>query len=716
MNKVNTVLIAGVVALVLFSSNQIAYAATFTVTKTADTADAVCDADCSLREAIIAANALSGADIVTLPAGTYTLTIPGTGEEAAATGDLDITEDLTINGAGATSTIIDGGGIDRVIQVDSIALFPTTQIDAVTIRNGNPGAELEVFYEGGGIANLNGHMTLTNSTITGNAVLSGGGGGIFNQQILTITNSTISGNTGLSTNTQGGGIYSSGEMAITNSTVSGNSAGGGGGMYGEGMLTITDSTISGNSAVGDGGGIFSFGEMTLTNSTITGNTTGDAGGGIFSLGEMTITNSTVSGNSSGNGGVNSFGAGGGIAAIDSMTVVNSTISGNSAGNGYSGGGIYVVNGPSTVENTIVANNGPSDCLGVITTLGHNLASDVSCAFGGAGDLNSTDPLLGPLSNNGGPTETHALLSGSPAIDAVPLASCTLSFDQRGISRPVGAACDIGAFEGVLNVNHPPVASAGPIQFVEATSPAGASVILDGSGSFDPDFDPLTYEWMGPFGTASGVSPTVTLPLGKSVVTLEVNDGQATSTESVTHEVRDTTPPDTAIISATDGAGAAVPNGASTLSTSMTFIFSGTDIVGVASLECSLDGTPFTPCTSPQNFAGLSLGSHTFQVQAVDTSLNTDSTPASYSWTVLTPAQAIQNLINTVNSMGLPNPVKLSLTAPLNGFNISNVPGTCLRLRVFIGVVNFWQARSQLTTAQAAQLRDAANAIKASLGC
>jgi len=94
-----------------------ARAANFTVTKTADTADGICDADCSLREAIIAANAGPGADIITLPAGTYTLTIAGANEDDAATGDLDIKGDLMINGATGATTIIDGGAIDRVFQV-----------------------------------------------------------------------------------------------------------------------------------------------------------------------------------------------------------------------------------------------------------------------------------------------------------------------------------------------------------------------------------------------------------------------------------------------------------------------------------------------------------------------------------------------------------------------------------------------------------------------
>src|SRR3989344_6403271 len=129
MTKVLSVTVTAGAMVVMFMFATPAFAATFTVTKTADTNDGVCDADCSLREAIGAANALPGADVITLPAGTYTLSIAGTGEDLNATGDLDITGDLTINGAGDT-TIIDGAAIDRVLTV-----FPATivLIDAITV-------------------------------------------------------------------------------------------------------------------------------------------------------------------------------------------------------------------------------------------------------------------------------------------------------------------------------------------------------------------------------------------------------------------------------------------------------------------------------------------------------------------------------------------------------------------------------------------------------
>jgi CSLREA domain-containing protein len=329
------------------------------VSKTADTADGACDiTDCSLREAIIAANAAPGADTITLPAGTYTLTIGGTGEDGAATGDLDIAGGasgaLTINGAGAPTTIIHGDGLDRVFQVQSDA---TVSMSGVTIENGS-----------------------------GTNV----GAGIFSSGALTIDRSTIRGNN-----------------AITNN---------GGGILNQGPLTITNSTISGNTAGSNGGGIYNAfdGSVTLTNSTVSGNTAALSAGGIYNSGP------------------------------GATSLTNVTVSGNSAG---AAGGIRKDSGSITLQNTIVANSTSGDnCLGGITSNGHNLDSGTSCALAGGGDLSSTDPLLGPLALNApGTTRTHALLPGSPAVDAGANAGCPAT-DQRGVARPLGVACDIGAYE------------------------------------------------------------------------------------------------------------------------------------------------------------------------------------------------------------------------------------------------------------------------------
>jgi hypothetical protein len=303
----------------------------------------------TLRSCIIWANGNVGADTLSVPAGTYNLSIAGTAEDAATTGDLDITDDLILNGAGPISTIIDGNALDRVF--DFIA--GTSELSGVTVRNGN-----------------------TNST----------GGGILNHSNLTLSDLAVSGNNA----NQGGGI---------------------------------DNLLGAS--------------LTLSNSTINGNTATSVGGGFRDRGTSVLTNVTLSGNAASEGG--------GMEIRDGTTMLNVTITANSAADG---GGLQTQGAPSlsSVKNTIIAANLIGvDCLGGLTVLGNNLDSDGSCGFG----LTDPAPLLGPLQDNGGPTFTHALLTGSPAIDSGDSSVCispTNDRDQRGFPRPVGASCDIGAYE------------------------------------------------------------------------------------------------------------------------------------------------------------------------------------------------------------------------------------------------------------------------------
>jgi hypothetical protein len=250
----------------------------------------------------------------------------------------------------------------------------------------------------------------------------------------------------------GGGINNSGALTVSNSTISGNSAGfEGGGISNSGTVTVSNSTFSGNSAsVGNGGGIDSGpGTVTVSNSTFSGNSAGDEGGGIFnSYGTVTVSNSTFSGNSAPE-------RGGGIGNIylGSVTVSNSTFSGNSAD---LGGGIFNDNGIATLKNTIVGNSPGGNCSsdsGLLIDGGGNLSyGDATCP-----GINS-DPKLGPLQDNGGPTQTMALGAGSAARDAADDAICAAppvnNLDQRGVARPQGAHCDIGAYEAKPTVYLP----------------------------------------------------------------------------------------------------------------------------------------------------------------------------------------------------------------------------------------------------------------------
>jgi CSLREA domain-containing protein len=335
------------------------------------------DGDCSLREAIRAANsdttvdacpAGSGADTIILPAGVYTLTISGIVEEAAATGDLDITDDLTLIGAGASTTTIDGGGLDRVFHIAPFGVDITVEMSGMTIRNGQA---------------------------------PGGGGGIWNDGLLTIADCAVTGN---GASDEAGGIWNEGTLTVTSSTISNNSATHGGGLKNRVHAT-----------------------MVITNSTISGNSASDSAGGII--------NSAT------------------------LTLINSTIVSNTAGSYYGGIGNFTSGADLRFKNTIIAGNSPQDCGGnwELISLGHNLIQNTSmCSIIGtvddiASDITGRDTRLGSLQDNGGETQTHALLLGSPAVDAGTNDGCPTT-DQRGEARPVdgdhigAATCDIGAYE------------------------------------------------------------------------------------------------------------------------------------------------------------------------------------------------------------------------------------------------------------------------------
>src|SRR5437870_652478 len=266
-----------------------AAAATFTVND--DTADAVDAAPgdgscataggtCTLRAAIQEANAHSGPDTIMVPAGTYLLTILGRGEDMAATGDLDITDDLTIIGAGADRTIVDGNGIDRIFDIE----LPTSRaaivvaIAALTIQNGNsgPGA----LADGGGLYN-SGTLTLRNVVVANNTTAAASGGGITNINDITLTDCVVSGNT---TATYGGGIDNFGTATLENVTVSGNMSGLGGGIANDdasAVAALTNVTIPNNSASpGSGGGFYNLGAATLRYVIVANSPSGDncAGG------------------------------------------------------------------------------------------------------------------------------------------------------------------------------------------------------------------------------------------------------------------------------------------------------------------------------------------------------------------------------------------------------------------------------------------------------
>ena len=385
------------------SPPRVAHAATLTVDTNADENDGSCADDCSLRDAIALA---AGGDTID-----FASSLSGQTIHLAST--LNINKNLTIDGSSLASPMTISGD-----------------------TGGEGTGDVRVFYIFSG-------KTVTFQDLRIVKGVAGVGGGIINYGTLTVTDCELSDN---SPADYGGGIYNTGTLTVTDSTFSDNSADyDGGGIHNTGgTLTVTNSTFSGNTSVGDGGGIFSggTGTLTITNSTFSSNSADyGSGGGIYNTGgTLTVTNSTFSGNTSSD-------YGGGIfnGSAGTLTVINSTFSENLAAGG-GGGGIYSSN-TLNLSNVILANSSSStggDCVNS-ATMGTDINNLIESHSGCGTPVSTADPALGALADNGGPTQTMALHYDSPAIDAGSDADCP-AHDQRGVDRPQGPHCDIGAYE------------------------------------------------------------------------------------------------------------------------------------------------------------------------------------------------------------------------------------------------------------------------------
>lgn len=539
------------------------WGATFEVDRTDDdpaaTGCSPAPNDCSLRGSITRANAEPGADTISVPSGIYTLTVAGIGEDANGTGDLDLTDQVALIGAGIDATIIEGcsdslgncNGVDRVIDSDPTGQGIVISISDLTARKGyprnsNPSAHLDV---GGGILNrgmltLNGvalrdneaangggiwssgYLAVFDSFVTGNVASgsSGTGGGILARDVVEVERVTVDGNRAafwgagvtaygdvaikestISNNIEessigfAGGLSVGGDAVVTRSTISGNSAGYGSGILaGSGTVSLSELTVVDN----DGMGIYTHAAMPgvpvttveISSANIARNGTGILNGsgasmnvrstsvsdnntGVWNYGSISVTEAVIADNGGGGGFVNggtrddpqrpqatlrnvtisgntSTGEGAGIWNLSDgdLSLVNVSVVGNSDSKSLGGGVQNWEGGSVSVRNTIIyGSTGGTDCTGTITSLGHNLDSDNTCQLTATGDLPGTDALVGPLGDNGGGTETHALLSGSPALDKGDNDACP-PVDQRGYVRPADgdgdgvAICDIGAFE------------------------------------------------------------------------------------------------------------------------------------------------------------------------------------------------------------------------------------------------------------------------------
>lgn len=386
-----------------------ALAATITVTTTADELNA--DGDCSLREAIQSANtdtavdactAGAGADTIVLPAGTFTLTLTGIGEDANATGDLDITSNITITGASATTTIIDGNAADRVFHVISPGILT---LNTLTVRNGNPGAG-----DGGGVLATQAGLTLNNVVITQNTTTGNGGGVAYTSPFFifnnfNITESTLSNNTAAT----GGGLYANTDFIYINrSTINNNTATTGAGIFNASYLYLNNTTVSSNNGSGihvEGtAGYFPY--LFLSSTTIVLN-----GGPGLNLQQLVVP----------------------FVVTPVVYYQNTILIGNTIAD-------------CTANATPFRSSGGYNLLGAVATCFTNTPPDI--AFGGAANT----VLNTALTDNGGPTQTHALVSGGPAVNTANPAGCfsynlgQLTVDQRSSLRVIAGRCDIGAYE------------------------------------------------------------------------------------------------------------------------------------------------------------------------------------------------------------------------------------------------------------------------------
>ncbi len=565
-----TLVLSVVVATVVSGTCQ---AANFVVDRTDDEPTATaCTAaanDCSLRGAIIAANALAAsqtpeASDIAVPAGTYTLSQSvscsyrvrncsfASCTSTSSQLPLCINAPVTIHGEGAATTIIDANMLDEAVFVAADAVVG---LQGLTIRNGSttsPGFLLD-YVTGGGLRN-EGTLALTETVITKNHTW-GIGGGIYNTGQLTLLRATVSFNDASKPPdvANAGGIYNarSASLTLVDSTIRDNSSDYGGGIDDSGDVVVRGSTISGNVATtNDGGGIRVYGipgfpaTLTMVDSTVSGNQAGRSGGGLFLSATSTahLDSVTVTDNSGGHFFPSGGGFGGGIMndhPHSTVTLRNTVVAGNSTtGNNANDCGTGSAGGTSAV----------------VTSEGYNLIKDTTlCMIQGdtTGNLTGVDAMLAPLADNGGPTLTHALLPSSPAIDHGNPAGCkddqdaVLAKDQRGGTRPLDgdddgdARCDIGAFElgsglVISRVSPSEGGDSGTVTVVVRGSglQPGATIKLVRSGEPDVVGTPTTVDTSGLVATTRFALAGTAHGLWDLVVT-NPDDTSATSTGAFT---------------------------------------------------------------------------------------------------------------------------------------------------------------------------------------
>lgn len=609
------VLLAGGSLVAVLLQPGIANAATITV----DTTDDVSATNCTLRDAITAAN--NDAVFGECPAGSGNdlIDITATGTINLGSPLPPLTTNIAIDGPGPGLLDVhrQSGGDYRVFNITSTGVVT---ISDLTISNGRLAG---IGQAGAGIANF-GTATLDRVTVTGNNIVNTsdsvnpapGGGGIFNGGVgivtMTLRRSTVTGNTVTTNQTAtsgqtsasatGGGIYNTGSLTIERTTVSGNT-----------VSATVASTDPNASAFGAGGAIVNFSAMVLKLSTLSGNqatataaspATVTTRGAIYNLSQINVISSTIAFNT----------------GVDSAN--------------------FSAQGAETVTSSIISNplGGPNNCDGSFNTDGgFNIEHPTDCA--GLTGTNA-DPLLQPLEDNGGPTQTHELESASPALDAGSSGGETT--DQREMTRPVDLpmanaadGSDVGAVEmQVLDLTPPvdPTLDSPSHDPNLASSDPTVEVTWSGASDSGSGVDGFSYEWSTSPSTVpdttkdaeESATGTTSPPLSDGSshwfhLRTRDNAGNWTSTVHLGPFVIDTGPPETTITKQpkkkifTDKRRVRVRFEFGSNEPSSTFL-------------CRLDGRPWAPCTSPTAFK-VKRGKHTFSIQAFDQALNADPTPA-----------------------------------------------------------------------------------------
>lgn len=627
------------------------HATTITVTITNDSGPG------SLRDAL--ANAVDGDTIHCAVTGTILLT----------SGELSVVKSIDIIGPGPALLSMNGNNANRVFYIGP---SNTVSISSLTITNGAV-HDVSPNNVGGGIWNDHSTLTVSNCTLSGNSA--GDGAGIFNDHAtLAVNNCMFKSN---SASQRGGSIFNAGGGCFANECI-----------YGKATLTVSNCTFNGDSASNSGGSIFNDGNgngeahLEIVNTTMSDDSTSLSGGGIFNGGAegsatVWIANSTLSGNSAYQGGGifnSAWSEGNGGSTM--LTIINSTLSGNSA---FVGGGILSIvdeTGSAALQiGSTILNAGTSGANivgGTVTSLGNNLSNEDS-GLTATGDRINPDPMLGPLQDNGGPTFTHALLCGSPAIDEGRNFSGSATdqrsggfartFDDPAVPNVTGSdGTDVGAFEAQQPLpslcNSPPVAKCKNLT-VSAGLDCMANASID-DGSFDPDAgDTITLSQ----------SPAGPYALGVTTVTLTVSDSHGASNScSATVTVVDTTPPvitcpSNIVVNAVSSKGAFV------------------SFTPIASDDCSTASVSSTPPSGSRFAIGDTI------VSSIATDDAGNQATCSFTVHVKGAAEQIDDLIALVQRLHLKpwtaNSLIASLRAASSALHRGNTHVACGNLDVFI---------------------------------